>query len=84
MGVDQAPKACNRPGCIFPAFAGMYEGAWDESDYCSASCYCWTEAALRVARLPWSPEVEAESKLLVEADERLNQRSHDPNVRGIL
>lgn len=85
MSRETAPKACARPGCRFPAFASLTDEYGFESDpFCSAACRYWSEEALRVVHLPWSPAVEAESKLLVEAGEKLNRRDADRVAKGVI
>ncbi|MFJ4845117.1 hypothetical protein [Streptomyces sp. NPDC088733] len=74
MTHETAPATCLRPSCHFPPRTDLTEQGWILWNCCSPACKAWMEEAVRVARLPESPDAEFESWRLFALDEALNLR----------
>lgn len=73
----QDSKTCLRPDCRFSPQPFMSDaGTLSVDAYCSTACRTWTEAAVVVARAPFSPVIERQSERLFLVAQLLNLRDH--------
>jgi hypothetical protein len=78
------PTRCLRPGCRFAPLPALTEsGGVEVFAYCSPECKAWAEAAVAVARSPFSPTVERQSEQLFVLADLLDLREHPAEYRPV-
>ena len=78
------PTRCLRPGCRFAPLPALTEsGGVEVFAYCSPECKAWLEAAVFVARSPFSPTVERQSEQLFALADLLDLREHPAEYRTV-
>ncbi|MFD3530279.1 hypothetical protein [Streptomyces sp. NPDC058664] len=75
------PTKCLRPNCANAPMPTMTTtGDIVIDPYCSTLCRMWAEYALTLARAPWSPRVEWESRQMFTLDAVLNGRAQSTEI----
>ena len=77
------PTRCLRPGCRFAPLPALTEsGGVEVFAYCGSECKQWSEAAVVVARSPYSPTIERQSEQLFVLARLLDLREHPTEYNG--